>query len=305
MTQKVLYEYAVNFNADTDVLISGVSGTNISEGSQIQRPMYDGEEQPRVAHVSSYDQGIDFVTSQIKTFLDLVANSTDVCAGKAISGTDTFDLYSQLVTSGGSRETGSSHQKYVVNSGLLVPTSLSCGNDQAGSVSCMIYPVSDGTNNPVVYSGSSALVGTPAPTTQYYSGPVLLNNTALDGVQSISINFGLDVRKMREKGLADATLCYIHFKSPSITVTTTNIDLAATYNRGVAISSSTKAFLRAGTANGSRVAEGTDAHLSFTASQGMIQSRAISGSPQTMAIDILPTFDDSNAILIYDTEAIS
>ncbi len=303
---KVFYDYAITFDTTVDVTIDGISSINLSENVQVQSPQLDGASAPAMSYVTGYDQGVDFTTTQIGILMALVTSSSDCTVGKSIAATDSLKLFQRLAASGGTRQTGAVNEKYTVNSGMIIPIGISADNNNPATITVMCYPITDGTNLPIVYQGSQSLIGTASPDEQFYAGPAILNGTEIDGIQSTSIQFGIGVKKLPDAGNADCSFAWIDYRNPRITITTTNVELHRTYARGVAISGTTKAFLRAASANGTRKAEDTAEHPAFTVYDGMIVSRGISGSnPKICTLEIIPNDDGSNPLIGYAKEVIA
>lgn len=305
MAAPIFYPFAITLDTASDIVIDGISSCSIDSGGTVTRPQIDGAALPRLAFIANYQAAIDFTTMNIKQILDMVSATGDCLNGRMVTGTEALLMYSQKALAGGSRDPAANvHNKYTINEALIIPTSLSASGSEPASITVAIMPIASDTN-PIVYATAQALPTAAAATKQiYYCGPGKLNNTEVS-IQSLSINFGLNAIPVSDNGKADPDMIYIENKMPVITIETTDISLAATYARGVAISTSTKFWLTAGVNGGSRTANATNAHPTFTVTDGMIKSRAISGSHQTMAIDIYPTYDGTNAMITYDIEAIS
>lgn len=305
MAAKIFYPYAITLDTSSDdTTIDGISSCSIDEGATINRPDIDGEYYNRLVFAGGYNQMIDFTSMSIKTLLDMCTVDSDCLVGKSVTGTDSLILYSQKAQSGGGRMTGANHLKYLINEALLVPVSLQAGSDTA-TLTANIIPISNGTYNPIVYSGTAALSGTISASEVFFAGPAKLNGTAIS-VQSISIDFGLTVNAVKDNGLADATMIHIGTAKPVITITTTDIDTANNFSRGAAIGANKAIFyLRAGIKGGSRQADTTAAHLRFEVNDGMIIKKGTSGSPQNTTIEIHPTYNGSDAPMIYTVAAIT
>jgi hypothetical protein len=278
--------------------INGMSDQSLDSGADIQRPRVDGQQYPKIGFVNSIDSMVRLESFEIESLLTAIG--ADPLVGYPIDTADNVTLYCQLAESLGSRSaTGA--LKAVVNRGIVVPMSLNVGVEQPGSIQFEVYAISDGTNAPLVTTPNQSLVGTPAIDQVFWAGPVKLNNTLVEGIQSISITFGIAVRKEKDGGTGAGavyfTEAYIDVSQPIITVVSNDVDLFDTYKEGVDIASSTLVQLAKGIKGGSRAA-GT-VHPQITVAQGMICAKTSTGDPQQVSIEIHPTKDSSNSMLAY------
>ena len=301
----VFYDYTISIGSS---VIDGVSSVNMTEGAQVQSPQLDGLSAPVMSYITGFDQGIDFSSTQVNSLLTLLTSSSDCTIGKGLDSTDKGLIYFQPAAEKGTREAGAVNEKYTINSGILIPTSLSASGNSPAGLSTMLYPLYDGTNNPIVPQGSQALPDYPTtpPGELYYAGPVYINNTLIEGIQSINIRFGIAIKKLVENGEADASFSWIEFRNPVISITTTDATAFRTFSRGVEVTAKTKVHLRAGNKVGSRQALSSAVHPTFTVYKGMVVATSISGSPKTTTIEITPNEDivNANPLLGYALEAI-
>jgi len=304
MAHELYYPWQVNLDA---TMIDAITEQGLDPGAQVIRRALDGMPYAKMAHVGQVSPVVDFASLAIGDAMG--AFGADPCVtGYPIAAGDIVTLYCQKGTNRAGRvAVGSSeHLKVDVNMGLAVPISIAAGNGpDPGGINVQVIPTWDGSNAPLKFTADQALAGTPAPDQAYYAGKVLLNNVECDGVQGITVNFGIGLNVRREKGQVYPTFVTIESCAPVITIVTDNIELASTYSEGVAISAATYVQLRKAVHGGTRVADATAAHPKFTCTAGLIISRKIAGSPQSMVIDILPTFDGTNAIMAYAAAAIT
>ncbi len=281
--------------------VDAVSDHGIDSGLEIVRVRTDGLPHPKMTHVKTVDPSIDITSGAVHTIMNAIG--TDIMKGLAITGAKTAVLYCQQVDNLGTRKANEA-MKATVNQGLVIPTNLTASVDQAATVNCQIVPVYDGTNAPIATAISQTLTGSPAADEQFYSGPVYVNNVALDNVQSISIQFGIQIVKKKEGGSKYHVLAYIGNQEPVISVTTTDVEAFDAFKEGVAITAATYAQLVKAEPNGSYYANASVVHPKFTVNDGMIVAQKISGSPQSCEINIIPNKDAANAMIVYAAAAI-
>ena len=294
----LFYPYAVDIDGS---LVEGISEQAIDTGAQEERPDHDGEADGRLVCIAGYDPVINLTTRSIVAAL--TALGATPLYGKALAVADPATLFCQAGVAGGARSaTGA--LKVLVNAGIAIPVSLTAGNRTSATMAVQIVPSYDGTNAPLTVTAAQALAGTPAADEIYFAGPGKLNNVAISSIKSISINFGITLDKSDHAGYPYYSFVCVKSIRPVITITTDAVDLAATYREGVAIASATYVYLRAAVLGGGRAADNVS-QPKFTVTAGMIVSRAISGSPQQMAIDIIPRFDGTNQQIAYSSAAIT
>jgi len=299
MAHTVFQIYAIDIDT---ALVDAVAAQDFNPGATVQRPIADGLAVNKMNFISIFDPRFNVTTHAINTALAAMGGA-DPCAGKAIVGvTDTVTAYCVACAPGATREATTAATKILISQGIAIPVQINAGQEAAGTLTLQVAATKYLTNSPFTITADQTQAGTPAQDEAYFAGPAKLNNTAVDGVQNIAIDFGINLAMRREAGAADPTIVYIDNVQPVLTITTDNVELAATYQGGVAIASATNVQLRAAAAGGTRASGSV--HPTFTVTQGMILSRAVSGAPQTMAIDIIPSKDASNAIIAYALGAI-
>lgn len=295
MAHRTYFPFGVNLDGTA---VNGISDHTLNSGGDIQRPKVDGLAVPKFAFVNAVDPRVPFESFEIETLLTAIGANPMV--GYPIDTADIVTLYCQLAPKLGARSaTGA--LKADVNMGLVIPVSLNVGVEQPGSIQAEVWAISDGTNAPLVTTPNQALVGTPALDQVFWAGPVRLNNTLVEGVQSISVAFGITVTVRKDGGAGAGakyfTHLYIDVGQPIITIVVDDVDLFHTYKEGVDIASSTLVQLAKGVKGGSRAAGAV--HPQLTVAQGMICATTTSGTPQQVSIEIYPTDDGSNPMMAY------
>lgn len=290
------YCHAVDIDG---VLVDAIGEHQIEPGASIARPMLDGLHRPKLAAVYTLNTSLAMSSQSIVTALDALDTvASDPFGGKTLTGTDYLTTFLQKSSNwGAGRTAGANHLKIVINDGLVVPVSLSAGNDGPGTVSLLALAADGGA----AYTASQALAGVPAPDELFFAGPAKLNNVAVEGIQSVSLDFGINLTILREAGSVGPEFIGIESIQPVIRIVTTDVALLSTYAAGVAIASSTLFYLKKGTTIATRVANATAEHISFTVNAGMIKATPSGGQRQTLTVEILPIFDGTNQIVVVDT----
>jgi hypothetical protein len=170
-------------------------------------------------------QGVSSVDSRFSiTCVDL-RHLSSVSILNGLRPTGDSRVQYQLRASGGAFAT-SGHVTFVFSKCHVIPDSIQAQQDQntAAALQLMVYPLWDGTNLPVRIIGQS-LSGTPAIGAFYRLGPSLANGTYLGGVQSASVQFGLDYKTKRQGGEFFAREGAVYQRRPTINVETLNFSI--------------------------------------------------------------------------------
>jgi hypothetical protein len=244
---------------------------------------------------------VTFNSTQLKTLLDAVGSdyAADLSAGNT-------DLFYKKVTNLGTREAAAStvHKRMRMASGILYVESIGAAHQQDAAMSCRIVPIYNGTNNPIVPAGSLALAGTPAVTSFFTLGPVVINSSQLPGVQSWRLMLGNSMLELGGDGEIFNTFCAIGETEPFLEVS--GLEHAwDTYGlEGTAVSALTFALRKKAT-DGSNVANGTAEHIVFTGSGGKIgvvntQGGGNSPAATTLRIPLRAT-SSSGAVVSFNS----
>lgn len=305
----VLYAVQVSTTAQagTAVYIDQITNYNISTGLREIVEAADGSVDATFAAVMGADPVLTFTTSDLKALLDLATGD-----GLHITSDEVDDpgvtLWLQALDEGGTRKSGANHIKVVIGNGILVPRIISATHDGGPATATFdVLPISsDGSTTPVAVTGSVALEGTPTVSALWTLGTCKVRNSDLPAVD-LTIDYGIDARREGADGLPYATYSYIMSRRPTITFTSPNVGAFATYGiAGLAVSATTVVYFRKMSEGGTRVAVATEEHISCTVAQGDISIRTISGAHGQRlgaAMQITPTYNDSNAVIAWDTTA--
>jgi len=162
---------------------------------------------------------MDFTSGDIKTILADLTNQI----AKAISSD--FHVWFQKMAEGGLRSAGLTHTKGTIVEGMLFPVSLSLADGQPAAMSCQIVLTSaDGSASPLTLTGSQALVAAAGAAEGWTLGAVTLNGSTLEGVSSVTINFGINPLTLGASGLVYPTFTGVGKMAPTISITAEGID---------------------------------------------------------------------------------
>lgn len=272
--------------------------------SLIRRP--SGHVSPMFRAGLSQQQVITFTTSEIDTAWANIPHY-----GVYVSA-DT-DLYEKLATATGSdARANTTHIRYRVSDCFVFWTRTSLQHNGVGTIDVTIMPVYDGSNNPIVPAGSTALSGTLAATNHFVAGPVAWNGTTLNGIQSIEISTGLQTLLAGGEGEVWNTFVGTETIEPIVTLGFFDAtSLTGMTILGTALNGSTGLTLYGRHVTGtSRSANGTSAHIKLVGANGAILPSDISGqgsSPtsHTARVELIAASDSTFPMTLSTATTIS
>ncbi|MBE3131957.1 MAG: hypothetical protein IMZ55_00660 [Acidobacteria bacterium] len=203
--------YAVTANA---TLIEAISQQSLEAGTEYKGEPSSGETYPRFGAITAQNPKGGFSTFDLAAALGQIG-PTGVAISSLLAG---LMLYEQLIAEGGTRATGAVHRKNVLTKGVVVPKSLTCQHQGDAVLSYDIFAAHDGTNNPVVATGSITLPAIVTGNKRFTLGVVEIGGVTLTGVTSVTIDFGCTVKQEGSDSNIWPDNAYIETIKPSITI---------------------------------------------------------------------------------------
>lgn len=220
---------------------------------------------------------VQFTTKQIGDLLDEMtaeAIAADLTAGSV-------DLYYKKGNPHGLREAdaGLLHERYrLTTNALLYLQSIRASQGSDAEATARLLPVWDGTNNPIIPTGSLALAGTSSASHTYTLGRIDLNGTNISGVQEMDLQLNVEPEEVADSGEPYISYGGINRYAPTITLRTRDTTVMRTYGfTGTAVSSF-EVYLRKRSAASINVADGTAEHIKISGTAGLIKARQVSGN---------------------------
>ncbi len=208
---------------------------------------------------------VSFSCHDLATLLGTVS-----LAGLAISSTPLVTYFKKASTTGNVARATTQHRKITVNLGFLHWSRISLPHNGRGDASCVLTAIYDGTNDPFVYAGSSALSGNLTATEYFGAGPVSINGSSIPGVKSIDIDSGIELVEEGSDSEVWNTFVGMQRRTPKVTIKTLeNVNWATLGLAGTALNGSTGLVFygRKYSAQG-RVANATAEHIKFIGLNG-------------------------------------
>ncbi len=287
--------YAADING---TLLDQLTDFSVDSGLEQFILNVDGGVDPMFSAIKSLMPKVDLTTNAIATALGL--------AGMNAASITSASFFFQQLADGGTRQSGSNHLRIDATKGMIFPRTLSAGHNEPAELSYEILCLSDSGGAPLTATKNQALSGSPSVDQLYVVGPVNINGTTLSGVQSIKIDFGINEKVLGSDGEVYPSFAGIMTREPKITIVSFDMDQLADLGIDGDAQGATDSvfYLRKVAEGGTRVADATAEHISFTVDAGHIGVKTGDGKPgdpATMTLEITPTYDGTNDILVVDT----
>lgn len=300
-TTKLFTLFAVDVDGN---LIDQITDQNISNGLSRSNLGGDGSIYNKHTSINTAQPAFSFATTAIATAFG-VAGLT----GLKINADALITAFWQKVAEGETRAGATSHIKNVINEGILVPKSITVQNDGDAEIVYDVVPTYDGSNAPITVTLNQSTSGSPSVGELFTNGPIKINGTTIEGVQSITINFGISLYVKGGSGEGRNTFVAIRKIEPTITFTTTDIEVLSTLGLEGTAQGATDSivYLRKKNKNGLRVADNVGEHISFTIDDGTIEVTNVAANGEAgeslATVLMTPTYDDVNLPLVIATNA--
>jgi len=284
-----------------DAQINQVTARRIDPG--IQRMLVGGNGVLTAQMIVRMSQRplMSITTTAVKRVLDMISMK-----GKAYTAA-ACNMYFGKKDAGGALVAGANHLQLDFNRSLWIPRTLRASQDGPAEIDVDIYAISaNGTASPLTVTNSVSLPSLTAADQLFTLGPAKFNGGSLIGtLRELSLNFGISERLISGSGEEWPTFGSIDKYQPSVRLSCYDLTQLASPLTvgGLAVSSATKAFLRAKSQEGGNVADATTSHLSWTMTTlGTIDPGMIDESDDgesMLNIDWTAGDDGTNDPLIY------
>lgn len=246
---------------------------------------------------------------QSKSVAALLAQSTLLGASIA-SMSGGLKLYGYKAVDGGLRAGATSHRKFTVNKGLLVPRPITVTHPDDAVMSAEIACAYNGTNLPIVETDSQSVPSGLTDAERFGIGPVTLESVAISQITSLTIDPGVTYELVGSDGDEFETFVWVPRVTPRITIRSTNILEMASGSIpyvGLALThANTAVYLRKRALGGQWVADETEEHIKFTlAGMAYVSQpfRASNNAAAEIEIVCVGRYDGTNNPLTVDTTA--
>ncbi len=205
--------YSVGPVSVNGTVISSIISSEATDGVSYTNPILTGNGYPGFSAVTGIKQGGVFSSHALYQ----VINATGAI-GVAISSTTGLYFKKRAV---GGLASGSVHRSYLVSSGVVIPTSLSCTHQGEAVINCAIVAISaDGTTSGIAVANNSAM---PSETSAAMDDvwtlyDAKIGNVTFTGLTGVDIDFGNSVRTVGSNSEKFDTAVGMRSMSPTITL---------------------------------------------------------------------------------------
>jgi hypothetical protein len=291
--------FAVQFDEAVDKFLVACQSIGISPNVAAVVKSGDGYVDPTFVAAGRIKPTMWVTTNDLKNALDVIGLS-----GKALSASSIMKTYLNKVAAGGTRTAGATHTLIEMNEGIIVPTSITVTDGQAATVSYIAFLTYDGTNVPIKVTVNQSLPTITPSVLTHTTGPIQVNGAAIEGIQSMTLDFGIDVTALGGDGEVYDTFAGIMSRNPTLKFTTTDCDIMDTFEVPTNVSATVVAYLTKMSAGTVRVANNVAEHIKLTMTAGMVNNEALTltqGQNGTVDGLVNLAWDGSNDIVAINT----
>jgi hypothetical protein len=200
-----------------------ISSVSVSPNSTKTTIIPGGSIDPEVHILSHADPQVSFSTRDLTTLFTEISPTS----GIALAGAATFRYQERTDLGTFEGAAVATHETITGTGGFIFPTSLSAQQDAVEGVvsNCTYVPLYNGTTNPLMHNTGVVINAVfPGFVTQYYMGPVYINDVEVQGIQSWNIDFGINFVAKRTQGIPYSMKGAIITRNPVVSFTTLKID---------------------------------------------------------------------------------
>jgi hypothetical protein len=194
-------------------LLGGINQCIVPPNTQVRNEARSGEPYSRLQNVVAQAPLPSWTSLAVAKALTAVP-----LLGKDISTLTTgLGIYAQKYAEGGTRAGASSHKKFLMVEGLIVPVTLSCEHGGDATIVQQAHITWDGSNDPIQVSEGVSLPAGIADDEAFGLGPLSIGGVDFEGVRSMEIAFNVEVAVEGADGYIWPTYAHIRTIKPVIT----------------------------------------------------------------------------------------
>jgi len=273
--------YAANLNtaAGTSLWINEIESTGDDAGVKLLELAAGSEVDRMFVAANSIEPKFKLDTYDLSVATTIGMSGALINCGSSAPG---FSAWGRYFLTGGVPVAIATADHILMNitDGMIVPASMRASHGSPGKLSLMVHAILGTTASysgatPIVFTNASAITaGATATAKAYTVGPVKYDSNFLQGIQDISVNFGIDVWVKGSDGNPYPSFVGIDYRAASIEFTTFDYGLRATIGDIYALSSSFAVYFQQYLTNGTRVPAATTTHIKVSGTTGAITPAA-------------------------------
>lgn len=291
--------YAVNANVENGMFIPQIRDWSVNMAVSEVIESVNGDIDPNYVAVGTQAPSFSFTTTKVGSVLNTIGiNGLAIANANAYLG---LVCCFQLMEEGGVRGDAAAggHLSLTATKGILLPRRLSAaqGGNAELSMDALVTATIANTA-PVTINANAVLTGTPGVTELFTLGPVYVNNTQVNDVLAVDIDFGLQETVATSDGMVWPSYAAIAQRRPSITVRTREVEQISTLGLYGAAVTSAEVYLKKRAEGGVLEASASAVHLKIALTKGRAHvTRGTGAVPSEASIMITPVSDETNPIL--------
>ena len=286
--------YTLSAYKHSSTLITGIQSLGLNPNLEQIISRGSGAVDPTFASVGKIQPEIVFDTTAIKTALAAIGID-----GAALSS-DVF--FFQKLAAGGTREGALKNPKITAATGMIIPVTIKAAAPPAEAVLSMrAVPTSaDGAASPLAILADQSLEADQDQVAEVYVlGEVEVNGTELEGVDDLTIDFGIDLLIDYGSGHIYPTFVGIRKRDPIITARTWDLDAFMSWDIAGVVQgeSDSTVKLQDQTEGGVR----GSSPITFTIDAGMAHFESLNADDPELfrgSAKLTPTSDGTDAIIV-------
>ena len=213
---------SVGYGVDIDgTVVGGITEQSIDTGAEVNSEVTAGGTAPQFGELATVATGGQFTGHDVAALLGELGSRGLCITGGADVG---FGLWTLLKNDCGTIASGSVHRKMIIPNGLIVPRTLTVSQGQRASLSCEVFGIYDGTNDPIIVTASVAAPTGLTDLIGYHLGPTTVGGVELTKITQISMDFGIDVQQEYDDGESFPRSLHIGKVQPTMTITTHDVE---------------------------------------------------------------------------------
>lgn len=310
---KLFSNYSVKLHADAEqeaaaVYVNAIREVGFSLGLRTVVEAGDGNLFASFGSLVAGAPTARFTTLDLKTVLDEIP----LMAGMPILSDGTHpgvELYSRKRAQGGGNSTSSDAHKVTIANGLAVVRSIRASHQGQAEIAVEVIARKESSTAPVVFDEASALpASSPGASVVWTLGPVDLDGTTIDGLESVEIDTGLQILSEAKDSDVYPTFVSIVEQRPTVRLRGCHIDVTTTLTEdGLYKAASTvEIFFRKRAEGGTFVADATAEHIQLVLGKCRVEVVSVEGDPKMVDIVLTPwaTIGSVDPITVDTTAAL-
>lgn len=280
---EVFYLYAVDL---ASTVIGQIRNQRLNPAINLVQEGPGGHVDQQYAAIAGGQPAMGFTSSA-------VAKCIDTCGfdGTPIDVPNAFNAWWQKGAEGGLRA-ASGHIKMAVVKGLVYPMAIRAPHVPPATIDYNVLASYDEANLPIQIT-TAALATAPAADEMFCAGPVITAGVEFEGVQDITVNFGITPEIQSHKGITWPIYIGIRQRLPQIIVRFLDANFLDNINLDGWTGQST-VYLRKVAEGGTRVPDATTEHIKIDVAKSIVtlgDSSAANPNTADNTITITPLYD--------------